>query len=334
MEYFYIIGICIIIILILTLVIRSQIQKRYQKEYKDKYEELLNNKSEELRADAKRQIHEDLAQAQKVHSATLLAEQKLHTLIKSIEEKTTFNKNLQLIREEELDRLIEEKRKARLQQLDTEIEEWSESAQESATWQFNNIMSKYQKELDEKSTELRELSAEVNEYRDKRRAINEEILRSRAINEQQDFYRIQLDNDSKNDMELINSIRPRLRKFATLNKLIYDNYISKPAKEMVKRVLSGKDPSGIYKVTNIETHEIYIGKSTTVASRWINHIKSAEGLEGVADSQFQRALRDYGIENFTWELLEEVPKDKLTNKEKYWIEFYDSKKYGYNERLG
>ena len=334
MEYFYIIGICIIIILILTLIIRSQIQKRYQKQYKDKYEELLNNKSEELRADAKRQIHEDLAQAQKVHSATLLAEQKLHALIKSIEEKTTFNKNLQLIREEELDRLIEEKRKARLQQLDTEIEEWSESAQESATWQFNNIMSKYQEELDKKSNELHELSAEVNEYRDKRRAINEEILRSRAINEQQDFYRVQLDNDSKNDMELINSIRPRLRKFATLNKLIYDNYISKPAKEMVKRVLSGKDPSGIYKVTNIETHEIYIGKSTTVASRWINHIKSAEGLEGVADSQFQRALRDYGIENFTWELLEEVPKDKLTEREKYYIQFYDTVHYGYNMKVG
>jgi excinuclease UvrABC nuclease subunit len=55
---------------------------------------------------------------------------------------------------------------------------------------------------------------------------------------------------------------------------------------MCKRVLEGGDPSGIYKVTNVKTNEIYIGKSTTVASRWTNHVKSAFGLEGVADSQF------------------------------------------------
>ena len=115
---------------------------------------------------------------------------------------------------------------------------------------------------------------------------------------------------------------------------MYDNYVSKPAKEMVKRVLEGRNPSGIYKITNIETQEIYIGKSTSVADRWINHVKSACGLDGVADSQFQRALKKYGVDSFTWELLEETSKDKLNNKEKYWIEFYNSKKYGYNERLG
>ena len=34
------------------------------------------------------------------------------------------------------------------------------------------------------------------------------------------------------------------------------------------------------------------------------------------------------------ELVEEVPKDKLTKREKYWITFYDSKNYGLNERNG
>ena len=103
---------------------------------------------------------------------------------------------------------------------------------------------------------------------------------------------------------------------------------------MTKRVLEGKNPSGIYKVTNIETQEIYIGKSTSVADRWINHVKSACGLDGVADSQFQRALKKYGVDGFTWELLEEVPKDKLSDREKYYITIYNTTHYGYNMRNG
>ena len=34
------------------------------------------------------------------------------------------------------------------------------------------------------------------------------------------------------------------------------------------------------------------------------------------------------------ELIEEVPKDKLTEREKYWIDFYGSKEYGMNMREG
>jgi hypothetical protein len=41
-----------------------------------------------------------------------------------------------------------------------------------------------------------------------------------------------------------------------------------------------------------------------------------------------------GIQNFTFELIEEVPKDKLTEREKYWITFYGSKEYGLNEKVG
>lgn len=50
--------------------------------------------------------------------------------------------------------------------------------------------------------------------------------------------------------------------------MLYDNYVSKPTKEMIKRVLNGKDPSGIYKITNIQTKECYIGKSVNVGTRW------------------------------------------------------------------
>ena len=40
------------------------------------------------------------------------------------------------------------------------------------------------------------------------------------------------------------------------------------------------------------------------------------------------------LENFTFEMVEEVPKEKLREREKYWIMFYGSKEYGLNERNG
>lgn len=45
-------------------------------------------------------------------------------------------------------------------------------------------------------------------------------------------------------------------------------------------------------------------------------------------------MKKYGIENFTFEVLERVEKEHLSEKEKYYIEFYASKEVGLNERNG
>ena len=295
--------------------------------YKKKVKNIKVDKAEEIKAYAEKQNEQVLNEYdENVRKNELLSAQ--------IKEKQTFNSSLQKVREEELDLILQKEKEKKTNEIKREVEEWAKSAQEIATLEYESVVDSYNKSLEETYEKLRNLYMEVNEYKEARDAINAEILRQRAINENQDFYRIQIDEESKHDIEVINSIRSQIFKFEILNKLLYDNYVSKPAKEMVKRVLEGKNPSGIYKVTNIETQEIYIGKSTTVADRWINHIKSACGLAGVADSQFQRALKKYGVDSFTWELLEEVPKDKLTEKEKYYINFYDTTHYGYNMRMG
>ena len=119
-----------------------------------------------------------------------------------------------------------------------------------------------------------------------------------------------------------------------LDKLIYDVYISKPLMEMIKRVLAGGAPSGIYKITRLKTGEIYIGKSTNVKDRWVQHCKTVYGAGTIAHSILHTTMAKDGLEQFTFELVEEVPKDKLTEREKYWINFYGSKEYGLNERNG
>ena len=241
--------------------------------------------------------------------------------------------------------LIEEKK----QKVQTEVDAFRELEMQRARTEAETEANKQQKWADailagywehlaqttqEKETELRAVILELDEYRKKQQAVNEAILRQRAIDEQQDFYRVNLSEFAIEDIKLLQEIRQKLHTSDNLNKLIYDVYVSKSVQEMVKRVLQGAAPSGIYKITRLKTGEIYIGKSTNVKDRWIQHCKTVYGAGTIAHSILHTTMAKDGLENFTFELVEEVPKDKLTEREKYWINFYGSKEYGLNERNG
>lgn len=182
--------------------------------------------------------------------------------------------------------------------------------------------------------QINKVQAELEEERTKRAAINEEIRRQREVEEQQDFYRIQLDPNDKDDVEILRSVAPRLRHPEAINKVIWTGYYQKPLAELRKRLLPNGDVSGVYKITRLKTNEIYIGQTTSVDKRWQEHVKSALGVGTLASSQLHRVMASDGCENFTFELLEAVPKDKLRERESYYIDFYDSKTYGLNSVTG
>ena len=62
-------------------------------------------------------------------------------------------------------------------------------------------------------------------------------MRQREVEEQQDFYRVCLGPEAANDVIILNQARQNLKKPEIIDKIIYDNYISKPVLEMLKRVL-------------------------------------------------------------------------------------------------
>lgn len=334
---------------------KDEIYNSLKKEQEDKIKDELI-KSHQTLQDIRERVERRKGELKSLQNEVSL-------LNRQIQEKTSFNNNLNTnidklknTREKELETFIADKREVELNslqkeivkqkeiellRLQKEIEEWAKSAQDIATDNYNTQQRLYEgklldivSQIQQAQEELNTIELEVKDFQQKRHIINEEINRGRRTKEQQDFYSINISNEDKEDIEIINSILPKLNKIENINKLIYDNYINRNLKDMIKRVLINKEISGIYKITNKETQEIYIGKSTNIKKRWSDHVKSAYGLEGVADSQFQRALKEYGIDSFTWELLEEVSKDKLTEREKYWIEFYDTKTYGYNQRKG
>ena len=90
----------------------------------------------------------------------------------------------------------------------------------------------------------------------------------------------------------------------------------------------------IYKITNTLNDKVYIGQTIkTVQKRCTEH-KNNSNKEYFSQIVLYKAFNKYGIENFICEEIEEVPNDKLDEREKYWIEYYDSYFNGYNSTLG
>lgn len=90
----------------------------------------------------------------------------------------------------------------------------------------------------------------------------------------------------------------------------------------------------IYKITNKINGKIYIGKTIlTIEQRWEQHQKDSK-RRTFEKRPLYSAIKKYGIENFLIEELEECPIEILSEREKYWIEYYGSFKTGYNATMG
>lgn len=89
----------------------------------------------------------------------------------------------------------------------------------------------------------------------------------------------------------------------------------------------------IYKIINDINEKVYIGQTIrTIAERWKEHLK--ESKSNRTDHPIYRAMRKYGQEHFSIILIEEISNEKLDEREKYWIQQYDSYKNGYNATYG
>ena len=88
----------------------------------------------------------------------------------------------------------------------------------------------------------------------------------------------------------------------------------------------------IYKIINNVNQKIYIGKTTrTIEERFKEHCKDYKKRD-LEKRPLYRAMKKYGIENFSIELVEET--DNPEEREKYLIEYYGSFKNGYNATIG
>lgn len=89
---------------------------------------------------------------------------------------------------------------------------------------------------------------------------------------------------------------------------------------------------GIYKIENLTTHEIYVGQSVNLDNRKRRH-KNAPNDEKRQERLYQD-MREQGIDNFSFEILEYCSRRQLNAREKYWVAYYDAYEHGYNSTPG
>lgn len=327
-NYLWLIPIIVTFISIFICIIKKkQIEKEYKLELEKQYAQYREEKYQSIHKQIEEERNRYEYELNVLKQSIKSEESKRDSIIQR--EKEIVDSSVRLYRTQKFNEVDWEKAQA-LTKLFDEIAQKKTEEQNK----LQKILEEINKEKEISQSEIQKIQEELKEYQSKRDAINQEILRSRAIEEKQDFYRVQLDENAKHDIQVLNSIRNQITKTDLLDKLIYDNYISKPVNEMVKRVLEGRAPSGVYKITRLKTGEVYVGQSVDAKARWIQHSKSAWHCGTISHSVLHTTMEKDGIENFTWEFLEEVPKDKLREREKYWISFYDTKNYGLNEKEG
>ena len=82
---------------------------------------------------------------------------------------------------------------------------------------------------------------------------------------------------------------------------------------------------GIYMYINKENNKKYIGQSVNIERRRKEHLKWPS-----KHSKFDNYLSKLGEQAFDFIVLEECDAEKLDEREKFWIEYYDSINNGYN----
>lgn len=160
-------------------------------------------------------------------------------------------------------------------------------------------------------------------------------LKQYEMNKQQRlFYTIQVPDEYKEDIDfLLNTVSQKVRHPDIINKLVWAEYVKPYLDDTFKRIEIRAEP-GIYKLTNIESGKAYIGKSTDVKKRISDHMKSSVGIQSIADQAVHHAILDTGLWNWTIEIITYCEKDKLSELERYYIDFFKTQEYGYNKNAG
>ena len=159
-------------------------------------------------------------------------------------------------------------------------------------------------------------------------------LRQQEEQDKISFYRIKISEKQINDITHLQEWKKELNDPSIVSKIIWSAFVMKPTTDLCNRVLGSGSVCGIYKITNKQTGDIYIGQSVNVADRWKQHVKCGLGIDASTTNKLYNNMQKYGVWNFTFEILQKCTRDKLNEKERFWIQMYQSNKVGLNVTKG
>lgn len=312
-----IIIISLLIFVIILLLINTSIKKLDAREEQLKIEE-LQRKNKALQCEIQQQQDEKEKYSNKINNL-IQEKEKLDTEINQ--------KKVCLVNYEK--------------DIELDYQNKQQQMKNAASIYFDSLEKSYKTKEEEYDKKCAALVSEMADMKSQYAEIQSQLvqgaaaaLREREKKEKINFYKLKLSDSDSIDIKELFELRKRFRNPSALSKLIWSEYFLKQTSELCNRVLGTNTKCGIYKITNLVSNQAYIGQSVDIASRFKQHIKCGLGIDAPASNKLYKSMIEDGVWNFSFELLEECPKDKLNERESFWIDLYQTNKVGLNSTKG
>lgn len=316
-----------------------------QELYEEEFQRAAHEIEERLRKEREEQINFQSEQIrQEIHNMEIMLEEKAKTY------KQTQNEWLQQVQN------LKESYERQREEITSSIKEHTLKEQQVMTEKLLQKQQEIEKEvriLDDKynltvidyenkmfdirckfETEEQDLNSQIVQKRNEINALIEQFKKDEEARKEADFYRIPITSAAQNDINKLKGVAAQLNNPATLYKLIWKEYYENGFNAMIGRVLGDdKDSIGIYKITNIKNQMCYIGQTKAgFKNRWRTHAKRAVKAEDGTSNRLYQDMWENGLENYTFQIVEKCTTDKLTEREKFYIDFFNSKEWGFNSK--
>ena len=316
-----------------------------QRLYEEEFQRAAHEIEERLRKEREEQVNFQSEQIrQEIHNMEIVLEEKAKTY------KQTQNEWLQQVQN------LKESYERQREETTSSIKEHTLKEQQVMTEKLLQKQQEIEKEvrtLDDKynltvvdyenkmfnirckfEAEEQDLNSQITQKRNEINTLIEQFKKDEEARKEADFYRIPITPAAQNDINKLKGVAAQLNNPATLYKLIWENYYKNGFDQMIGRVL-GKDAekSGIYKITNTKNQMCYIGQAANIKTRWRTHCRRGVKAEEGTSNRLYQIMWEEGLENFTFQVVEFCGKDRLTEREKFYIDFFQAKSYGYNSKV-
>ena len=280
------------------------------------------------------QLREQLLELTKEHSSLTAKKEEILTNI------TTLQNNISVLQKQAEEtsnalysksyELANEKMSQAAEAMSNKYKEMEEAAKKEYLESLEDYAISFQEEIEIKQNELEKINNQLNDLTAKLDSAVEAAKRAEELKANQDFYRLHLSQTDVDEIKRLREVTPYLRDSEPLNKVIWKVYYEKPYTDLIGRVVGTGVRTGIYKITNIENQMCYVGQAANISDRWKQHIKRGVGAETPTRNKLYPAMLEIGVENFTFEIIEECERSKLNEREDYWQEYFHAKDFGYS----
>lgn len=274
--------------------------------------EQIRTESIQLKSEYSALIDKTLAQEQHIKNIQKQAEDSANTI---------YEKSFEL---------ANERMSAAAEKMSAEYEEARQKAEQEYIELMACQSATLVKELSATNTAIKNAELQLAGLAAKVSAAVAAAKRQEEMETAQDFYRLNLPDIDIEEIIKLREVTVLLRNSEPLNKVIWKVYYEKPYTDLIGRVVGTGVHTGIYKITNIKSQKCYVGQAADIASRWKQHIKRGIGAEAPTRNKLYPAMLEHGVENFTFEIVEECSRAQLNEREDYWQDYFGAKEFGYS----